>query len=195
MKLIVGLGNPGREYAATRHNAGSWLVDHLADAWHLDTWRRDNDALVASGRMDGVLVRLAKPQTFMNLSGDVLRPYVRRAFWSAATDLLVVVDDVALPAGRFRFRARGSAGGHNGLRHIEQTLRSRDYARVRIGVGPTDPARALPRELADYVLAPAGKAERETITALFPALTRACELWLREGIERVMNEYNAPCSA
>lgn len=191
MKLIVGLGNPGREYVATRHNAGWWFVEYLAERWHLDGWRRDDQARVAGGVVQGTTVRLLEPQTFMNLSGDALRPYVRRPFWSAATDLLVVVDDVALPAGRFRLRARGSAGGHNGLKHIEHTLRSREYGRLRIGVGPTHEGQHLPSDLADYVLAPAGKIERESIAALFPTLGDACERWLHDGIERAMREFNA----
>ncbi|MGI8547572.1 MAG: aminoacyl-tRNA hydrolase, partial [Gemmatimonadaceae bacterium] len=136
MKIIIGLGNPGREYAATRHNVGWWLVDHLAAEWRFDGWRKDNDAQVSSGTVGNIKVRLLKPQTFMNLSGDALRPYTRRPFWSAKTELLVVVDDVALPVGRYRLRGKGSAGGHNGLKHIEHTLKSAEYARLRIGVGP-----------------------------------------------------------
>src|SRR6185436_18745284 len=107
MKVIVGLGNPGREYEHTRHNVGWWVVDHLADVWHFDRWKRDGEALVTTGLVGPTKVRLIKPQTYMNLSGAVLRPYARRPFWSAATDLLVVVDEVALPLGRYRFRARG----------------------------------------------------------------------------------------
>jgi len=190
MKVILGLGNPGREYAATRHNAGWWFLDHLAHAWGLGGWRRDHDARVAAGIVDGVQLRLIEPQTFMNLSGDALRPYTRRPFWAAPTDLLVVVDDVALPVGRFRFRARGSAGGHNGLKHVEHTLRTNEYARLRIGVGPPDDTRQLPPDLADYVLAPAGKHERAEVEALFPTLTDACATWLRDGIERTMNTFN-----
>ena len=190
MKLIVGLGNPGREYANTRHNVGWWFVDALAETWHFDGWRKDNDALVSAGVVNGTQVRLLKPQTYMNLSGDALRPYTRRPFWSGATDLLVVVDDVALPTGRYRLRAKGSAGGHNGLKHIEHTLKSNEYARLRIGVGPGE-NRSFNGALADYVLAPVGKMEREEIVSLFPALTRATERWMKEGILAAMNEFNA----
>lgn len=189
MKLIVGLGNPGREYAGTRHNVGWWLVDHLADAWHFDGWRKDNNALVSNGTVGNVKVRLVKPQTFMNLSGDALRPYTRRPFWAAASDLLVVVDDVALPVGRFRLRAKGSAGGHNGLKHIEHTLKSAEYARLRIGVGPGED-RQITGDLANFVLAPFGKFEREEIMSLMPALTDVCDTWLHDGIERAMNTHN-----
>jgi PTH1 family peptidyl-tRNA hydrolase len=189
VKLIVGLGNPGREYALTRHNVGWWLVDYLAERWHADGWRKNNDALSADCHVGNIKVRLLKPQTFMNLSGDALRPYAKRPFWSAKTDLLVVVDEVALPVGRYRLRAKGSPGGHNGLKHIEHTLKSPEYARLRIGVGP-GPDRRITGDLADYVLSPFGKMEREEIVALLPAMGDACELWLREGIERAMNAHN-----
>src|SRR5438270_13840788 len=101
MKVIVGLGNPGKEYERSRHNVGWWMVDHLADVWHFDAWRKDGEARVADGRIGNIRIRLIKPQTFMNLSGAVLRPYLRRPFWSAATDLMVAVDEVALPLGRY----------------------------------------------------------------------------------------------
>ena len=115
VKLVVGLGNPGREYEATRHNVGWMLLDHLADAWGVDSWRRDGEARVGDARLGNVRVRLLKPLTYMNLSGHVLRPYLRRDEWASASDLLVVVDEVALPLGRYRCRTR-EPGGHNGLR-------------------------------------------------------------------------------
>jgi PTH1 family peptidyl-tRNA hydrolase len=194
MKIITGLGNPGREYAATRHNVGWWVVDHLADVWHFDGWRKDGVSVIADGTVGGTRVRLMKPQTYMNLSGDALKPYLRRPFWSAKVDLLVVVDEVALPLGRYRLRANGSAGGHNGLKHIEHTLRSRDYARLRIGVGPNDEHRQLPDDLAEYVLAPFGKREREDIIELMPQFTTVCETWIREGAEKAMNLHNRRAS-
>ncbi len=189
MKVIVGLGNPGREYAATRHNVGWWVVDYLADVWHCEGWRKDAGALVSNGTVGAAKVRLVKPQTYMNLSGDALKSYVRRPFWSAKTDLLIIVDDVALPVGRYRLRARGSAGGHNGLKHIEHTVKSQDYARLRIGVGP-DREHRIAGELADFVLSPFGKQEREAVLALLPTLTDACETWLHEGIDVTMNAHN-----
>ncbi|MEO7218937.1 MAG: aminoacyl-tRNA hydrolase [Gemmatimonadaceae bacterium] len=189
MKVIVGLGNPGREYAQTRHNVGWWLVDHLAERWHFDGWRKDNDALISAGLIGNIKVRLMKPQTFMNLSGDALRPYTRRPFWAPATDLLVVSDDVALPVGRYRMRTKGSAGGHNGLKSIEHTVKTQEYARLRIGVGP--PAdRQIAGDLADFVLAPCGKLERAEILSVMPSLTDACELWLRGDVEAAMRLNN-----
>ena len=190
MKVIVGLGNPGREYAATRHNVGWWLIDHLADVWHFDGWKKDSESHVTNGTVGGVKVRLIKPQTYMNLSGQALRNYVRRPFWSPAKDLLVVVDEVQLPVGRTRIRARGSAGGHNGLKSVEQALGTREYARLRIGVGPSEERKGIYKDLAQFVLSPFARDEREDILALMPQLTATVETWLRGGIEKAMNLYN-----
>ena len=187
MKVIVGLGNPGKEYERTRHNVGWWVVDHLADVWHFDGWRKDGEARVASGSVGSIKVRLIKPLTYMNLSGAALRSYMRRPFWSAATDLMVVVDEVALPLGRYRFRAKGSAGGHNGLKSIESTVQSQEYPRLRIGIAPEDPARR--GELRDYVLDEFGKRETAVVRDLMPTLTEALELWLVSGITPVMNKF------
>jgi PTH1 family peptidyl-tRNA hydrolase len=115
---------------------------------------------------------------------------VRRAFWAAPKDLLVVVDDVALPVGRFRLRARGSAGGHNGLRSVESALGTQEYARLRIGVGPSEERKNVYHDLADFVLAPFARDEREDIIALMPTFELAVETWLREGAERAMNAIN-----
>jgi PTH1 family peptidyl-tRNA hydrolase len=189
MKVIVGLGNPGRQYEATRHNVGWWVADHLADAWRLDPWRRDGDALATTGLVGSTRVRIIKPQTYMNLSGAALKPFTHRPFWSAATDLLVIVDDVALPVGRFRLRSRGSAGGHNGLKSIQQTLGTQEYARLRVGIEPAD--QRVVGDLADFVLSPFGTIERQEVLDLLPTFVGATELWLRDGIEAAMNRYNA----
>ncbi len=189
MKVLVGLGNPGREYEKTRHNVGWWVLDHLAGVWRFDGWRKDGEALSSTGFVGRTKVRLLKPLTFMNLSGAVLRSYRRRPFWSPATDLLVVVDDVALPVGRIRMRANGSAGGHNGLKSVQGVLGTQEYARLRIGIRPADEQREID-DLADFVLATFGKSEREEILSLMPRLTDATELWLREGIEPAMNLFN-----
>lgn len=163
----------------------------MADVWHFDGWKRTGDALASSGTVRGITTRLVKPQTYMNLSGAVLRPYLRRPFWSAATDLLVIVDDIALPLGTIRLRASGSAGGHNGLKSIEHALGSRTYARMRIGIAPVDEHRMV-GDLADFVLSRVGADERATIQALFPRLTEAVETWLASGIARAMSDCNAP---
>ena len=190
MKVILGLGNPGREYAATRHNVGWWLIDHLADVWHLEGWKNDGDSHVVNGVVAGVKVRLVKPQTYMNLSGQALKNYVRRPFWSPAKDLLVVVDEVQIPVGRFRIRAHGSAGGHNGLKSVEQALGTQEYARLRIGVGPSEERKGIYPDLADFVLAPFARDEREDVLALLPQLTVTAETWLNDGVEKAMNLHN-----
>jgi peptidyl-tRNA hydrolase, PTH1 family len=189
VKVVLGLGNPGRQYEATRHNVGWWVLDHLADVWHFDGWRRDGEGLTTGGTVAGQRVRLVKPLTYMNLSGQVLRPYQRRPAWAAKADLLAVVDDVALPAGRYRLRARGSSGGHNGLKSVEHHLKSQEYGRLRIGIKPADERREV-GHLADFVLSPFGKVEREQILDLLPRLTEVVETWLRDGIEAAMNKFN-----
>lgn len=191
MKLIVGLGNPGREYEGTRHNVGWWVLDHLADVWRMQGWRKDGDARVAAGDVAGLKVRLVKPLTYMNLSGAVLRPYLRRESWEYEKDLLVILDDAALPLGSYRFRARGSHGGHNGLRSIEGALGSREYARLRVGIGPPPARRDGQKvDLARFVLAPLSRAERGVIEELRQELAEAIETWVREGIDKTMNVFN-----
>ena len=190
MKVILGLGNPGREYALTRHNVGWWVVDHLARAWDFDGWKHDGDALVASGLVGTVRTRLVKPQTYMNLSGAALRPYLRRPYWAPATDLLVVVDDVALPLGTFRLRASGSSGGHNGLKSIEHALRSREYPRLRIGIrAARQPARGRHHSPISSSARSARTSVRASSIAL-PVLTDAVELTVRDGITAAMNAFN-----
>ena len=190
MKVILGLGNPGRQYEATRHNVGWWLLDHLAGVWRFDGWKRDGEAMVTTATIHGTRVRMIKPLTYMNLSGAVLRSYLRRTLWTSSKDLLVVVDEVALPVGRYRIRARGSAGGHNGLKSVEQAIGNQEYARLRIGVGPSEERRGIYKNLADFVLAPFARDEREDVLALMPSLENAVDIWIREGIERAMNAHN-----
>jgi PTH1 family peptidyl-tRNA hydrolase len=187
LKLILGLGNPGREYAATRHNVGWWAVDHLAKEWDLGEWKKDGQSLATYGRVDGVPVRLVKPQTYMNLSGAALIVYQRRETWNFSTDLLVIVDEVALPLGRLRIRASGSAGGHNGLKSIERQLASQNYARLRIGIRPEHEI----RDLADFVLAPFSRAEAAVTQDVLVRVKGAAETWIAKGIEAAMNAYNA----
>src|SRR6185503_9085364 len=106
MKVIVGMGNPGPEYERTRHNVGWWVLDHLADVWRFEGWKKDSESRVATGSVGGQRIRLVKPQTYMNLSGAALRPYLRREGWKPASDLLIIIDEVALPVGSFRIRRR-----------------------------------------------------------------------------------------
>jgi PTH1 family peptidyl-tRNA hydrolase len=186
MKVIVGLGNPGREYEGTRHNVGWWLVERLAARWNLDGWRRDGDSLSASGTVAGKRVRLMKPQTYMNLSGAALRPVLKREGFNPAEDLLVVVDEVAVPVGEYRLKPFGSPGGHNGLKSVEAQLKSPKYPRLRIGIKPVDERRTI-GDLADFVLHPMPRDERELVEALFPRMEQAVELWLTQGTDKAVS--------
>jgi PTH1 family peptidyl-tRNA hydrolase len=183
----VGLGNPGPEYADTRHNAGFRLADRLAERWSFGPFRRGERARESSGTIDGAPVKLLKPQTYMNRSGAALAPLRALPEFDPTRHLLVLVDDVALPLGTFRLRGAGSAGGHNGLKSIEGALQRQDYARLRIGVGPK------PTEiddLADYVLAEFTPDERKALEELLDPMADAVECWLAEGIEKAMSKHN-----
>ena len=186
LKVVVGLGNPGREYALTRHNVGWWLLDVLAEEWGFSRFRPDKVAATASGRVDPWSVRLVKPITFMNRSGSALLPYKRMNAIDITKDLLVVVDDVALEPGRIRFRPDGSAGGHNGLKSVEQALATKQYPRLRIGVGAKPPQ----WDLADWVLSPMPKSDAAAVRERFPDCIAGIRLWMEQGIEPAMNRYN-----
>ena len=178
MRAVVGLGNPGPEYAATRHNAGFWLADALVARWGFPPFRRGERARVTEGEVDGVPVRVLKPTTYMNSSGAALASLRADPAFDPARDLLVLVDDFAIPTSTFRLRGEGSAGGHNGLKSIEGALLSQQYARLRIGVGP------LPEGVSDwseYVLAPFTPEQREQVEAVMPQLVDAVTTWVKEG--------------
>lgn len=185
VKYVVGLGNPGRRYATTRHNAGWWLIDALDGAWGLGGFREQRDVATATGRVEPHAVRLIKPLTYMNLSGAAVRP-LRKAGVDVSRDLLVLVDDVALEPGRARFRPSGSSGGHNGLRSVEQTLGTRDYPRLRIGVGAKPPG----WDLSDWVLGRPAPEDRDAILSLLPDLVDGVRTWMDDGIEAAMNRFN-----
>lgn len=186
MKVVVGLGNPGPEYDATRHNAGWWVVDRLAYDWDFPSFRRDGKALVTEGMVDGASVRLVKPTTYMNRSGLAMRPLLQMDGFDPAEDLLVVVDDAARDIGRVRFRPEGSAGGHNGLKSVSGALQSNAYARLRIGVGRKPDG----VDLSDWVLGPMPEEDEDVVVGLLPELTEAVEVWIAEGIEPAMNRFN-----
>jgi PTH1 family peptidyl-tRNA hydrolase len=186
VKVICGLGNPGVEYEATRHNVGWWVLDEARRAWDLPPFRREAAARVSYGPVGEHDVLLLAPRTYMNRSGRALAPLRADPEWDFHRDLLVVVDDSALATGRVRFRARGSSGGHNGLRSIEAMLQSQDYARLRIGVG-TAPAGV---DLADWVLARFDPEEETQVRELAAALPAALRVWLDQGAEAAGNLYN-----
>jgi PTH1 family peptidyl-tRNA hydrolase len=187
VKLIVGLGNPGREYRDTRHNAGFMVVDEIARR-HALTWAmapsQVPDAFVAK-RFGPRPVLLAKPLSYMNLSGDAAAALLRY-YDVDAGDLLIVVDDIDLPFGRLRARPSGAAGTHNGLRSIVGRLGTA-FPRLRVGVGRGD-AR---RDLADHVLSKFEPAEREQLESVITRAADAAEMFAAEGIIKVMNTYNA----
>jgi peptidyl-tRNA hydrolase, PTH1 family len=183
----VGLGNPGSEYDETRHNAGFRLADHLASRWHFPAFARGDQVRQTEGERAGQLVRVLKPQTYMNRSGAALAPLRARPDFDPAADLLILVDDVALPLGKYRLRGAGSPGGHNGLKSIEGALLRQDYARLRIGVGPVPPGLT---DLTDFVLGVFEPDERTTLMELLDPMAEAVECWLDEGIERAMARFN-----
>jgi PTH1 family peptidyl-tRNA hydrolase len=185
MKLIVGLGNPGARYVATRHNVGFDVVDLLAERHRLDwtTAPRGIEALSAKWRAADVV--LAKPLTFMNLGGPAIVGLLQ-FFKIDVADLFVVVDDINLELGRLRTRAGGSAGGHNGLKSIIEALGTNEFARLRVGIGRGD-AR---RDLADHVLARFDPSERMAVAEAVGRAADAAELYVAEGVAPVMNRFN-----
>jgi PTH1 family peptidyl-tRNA hydrolase len=183
----VGLGNPGPEYEDTRHNAGFRLADHLAARWQMGQFRRSDRAREAQGTWQDLPVRVLKPQTYMNRSGAVIAPLRSLPEFDPSQHLLILVDDVALPVGRFRLRGAGSAGGHNGLKSIEGVLQRQDYARLRIGVGPAPEGLD---DLADFVLDEFTAEERDEIAGLLEPMSEAVEAWLQDGIELAMTRFN-----
>jgi PTH1 family peptidyl-tRNA hydrolase len=188
LHLIVGLGNPGAEYAKTRHNVGFLLVEKLAARWKTD-WanKRKFSARIARAERNGRRVLLCQPQTFMNLSGKAVLALVD--FYrlpQPLSGLLVAMDDADLPLGEIRLRAGGSSGGHHGLESIEQHLATRGFARLRIGIGRKDGA----REITDYVLGRFNSTEAALMKKVLDRAASQMECWLDDGIEKAMNRFN-----
>jgi PTH1 family peptidyl-tRNA hydrolase len=185
MKLIVGLGNPGSQYERTRHNAGFMAIDALAQKHGASNFRVAHESFMADVLLGGEKVLLLKPQTYMNLSGRAVASAM--GFYKLEVkDVLVVVDDVALPAGVIRLRASGSAGGHNGLKDIERAMGGMGYARLRIGV---DPPGVVPQK--DYVLNAFTGEQKLKMEASLKAAVDAMGVWVSEGIVAAMNKFNA----
>jgi peptidyl-tRNA hydrolase, PTH1 family len=184
--LIAGLGNPGAEYAKTRHNAGYSLAGKLAARWKAD-WRSERkfNARVARAERNGVRVLLCQPRTFMNASGEAVKAVM--GFYQLPPEhLLVVVDDADLPLGEVRLRAGGGSGGHHGLESIEQHLAAQEFARLRLGIGRKDGA----REITDYVLDRFDAAEAALMEKVLGRAADQAECWLDDGIEMAMNRFN-----
>ena len=197
MKLIVGLGNPGDEYARTRHNIGRRLMEFIVEVEKVKfASKKSQKAALASVSWNGEPLYLAHPLTYMNLSGEAIASLVKYWKIEANKDLLVVVDDVALPFGKFRLRGEGSSGGHNGLASIEEHLGSRGYPRLRIGIGSREnkavagPAKS-DESLRDYVLSAFNIAEEKKMKELLGKGLEACRAWVAEPLTKVMNRVNA----
>lgn len=202
MKLIVGLGNPGPEYDRTRHNAGFMVIDHLISRCAPgETPKAKFKSLLVEARVPvpdaknglqadaSIAARclLMKPTTYMNLSGQAVAEAVRFYKLEPERDVLVIVDDIALPCGDLRLRAKGGAGGHNGLSSVQQLLGTSDYPRLRIGI---DPPGVVPQ--VDYVLGRFSPEQQGKITKAIPLAAACCGLWASEGPVAAMNRFNAP---
>jgi PTH1 family peptidyl-tRNA hydrolase len=190
--FIAGLGNPGPDYAATRHNIGFVLVDRLAARWH-GTWALEKkfQARLSRVEQNGRKVILGQPQTFMNDSGEAVGA-VGRFYQLPPERILIVVDDADLPLGQLRLRPEGSSGGHHGLESIEQQLGTRAYPRLRLGIGRRSEDH---REITDYVLGRFEAAERKTVEEVLDRALRQVECWLSEGISEAMNKFNGAVTA
>jgi peptidyl-tRNA hydrolase, PTH1 family len=190
--LIAGLGNPGSEYADTRHNVGFMLVDRLAARWRA-AWAVEKkfQSRVARVKRDGRKVILCQPRTFMNASGGAVGA-VGRYYQLPPERILIVVDDADLPVGQLRMRPEGSSGGHHGLESIEQQLGTRSYPRLRVGIGRRSQEQ---REITDHVLGRFEAEERKAMEEVLDRAVRQMECWLADGIEKAMNEFNGAVTA
>lgn len=186
MKLVVGLGNPGREYAPTRHNLGFWVLDRLARTLRIRVARWAHGGLCGEGEVGGEKVALLKPQTFMNRSGLSVASAADR-YALTPTDILVIHDDLDLELGRLRLRPQGGPGGHNGVRSVIESLGTEAFPRLRIGIGRPPEG----WEAATFVLNPFEPEEKAIVDRTVALAAEAAETFLREGLEAAMNRYNA----
>ena len=186
LHLIVGLGNPGAEYAKTRHNAGFMLADLLASRWRAD-WNNEKkfQSRIAKAERNGKRLVLSEPQTFMNLSGETVGALVK-FYQLPLKQLIVAVDDADLPLGEIRLRPSGSSGGHHGLESIEQHLSSREYARLRIGIGRKDSR----REISGHVLGKLNATEMAVMEKVLARAAEQVESWLAHGLSKAMSQFN-----
>ncbi|GGL64135.1 aminoacyl-tRNA hydrolase [Sporolactobacillus putidus] len=187
MKIIVGLGNPGSEYAHTRHNIGFEVIDGLAERYHIALSRNKFKALYGKGVIDGEEVLLVKPLTFMNASGEAVGPLIRY-YKLSADDLLVIHDDLDLPVGKIRLRQKGSAGGHNGLKSVIQHLNTQDFDRVKVGIGHPQGSH---QAVIHYVLNGFSGEEAVLIGTAIDRASEAAAEWVTVPFPQVMNKYNA----
>lgn len=186
MFIIAGLGNPDRQYEGTRHNAGFDVIDRIAEKYNIAVDTKKHRACIGKGIIGGQKVLLAKPQTYMNLSGESIRSLVDYYKIDEENELLVVYDDISLDVGQLRIRARGSAGGHNGIKNIIAHLGTQVFPRIKVGVGEKPKG----YDLADYVLGHFSKAERERMEEGYDNAVRAAEMIVTGQLNEAMNEFN-----
>ena len=186
MFIIAGLGNPDRQYEGTRHNAGFDVIDRIAEKYNIAVDTKKHRAYIGKGIIDGQKVILAKPQTYMNLSGESIRSLVDYYKIDEENELLVVYDDISLDVGQLRIRAKGSAGGHNGIKNIIAHLGTQVFPRIKVGVGEKPKG----YDLADYVLGHFSKAERELMEEGYDNAVRAAEMIVSGQLSEAMNEFN-----
>jgi peptidyl-tRNA hydrolase, PTH1 family len=188
MKLIVGLGNPGAEYARTRHNIGWVVADAFAKKFRIDIAKHEKDAMTGEGRVAGGTVKIAKPLTYMNLSGDAVRLLVNAYEIDAAHDLIIVYDEVDLPLGKLRIRPNGSSGTHNGMRSVVASLATEGFPRLRFGVRGADYSETS--KLRDYILDEFTPDEAPLVERNVERAVDALFLFARGDLRRAMNEFN-----
>jgi len=186
MFIIVGLGNPGSDYESTRHNLGFMLIDKLAADARVTVGRRECSSLVGRGEIEGRVVKLAKPQTFMNLSGPAVACLLAKEEERRLDQLLVVSDDLALPLGKIRIRERGTAGGHNGLKSIISSLGTNEFIRLRIGIQPEHPVSDTRR----FVLDSFARSERAILEETIALSAQAVRTVIADGVLKAMSEFN-----
>lgn len=186
MFIIAGLGNPTKEYEGTRHNVGFDVIDRLSEKYNIAVDTKKHRAFIGKGMIAGQKVILAKPQTYMNLSGESIRSLLDYYKVDEEHELLMIYDDVSLGVGQLRIRAKGSAGGHNGIKNIIAHLGGQVFPRIKIGVGEKPPK----YDLADYVLGHFSKAEKILMDEGYDNAVRAVEMIVSGDIEGAMNEYN-----
>lgn len=186
MYIIVGLGNPGKKYEGTRHNVGFEVIDTLADKYRIDVETKKFKALIGKGVIEGQHAVLAKPQTFMNLSGESVRELIDFYKIDAETELIVVYDDISLDPGQLRIRKKGSAGGHNGMKNIISHAGTQEFVRVRVGIGE----KPVGFDLADYVLSRFHGDEKLTMIDAYERGAQAVSEIISGGADEAMNKYN-----
>lgn len=186
MYIIIGLGNPGKDYAGTRHNVGFQIIDKIAEKYDIGVMENKHKALIGKGYINGQKVILVKPQTFMNLSGESVRAVIDYYKIEEQEELIVIYDDISMEVGQIRIRKKGSAGGHNGIKNIIAHLGHDVFLRVKVGVGEKPKG----YDLADYVLGHFNKAEQETMDDSRSRAAEAVQLLISGKVDEAMNQYN-----